>query len=63
MWFDGPLFTEQAVFGPVGMMHIPIIAATVVPGVSGNDRANVVTPSAVITVLLVVMVVRYSVAQ
>jgi hypothetical protein len=62
MWFDGPLFTEQAVFGPVGMMHIPIIAATVVPGVSGNDRANAVAASTVITVLLVVMVVRYSVA-
>ena len=62
MWFDGPLFTEQAVFGPVGMMHVPIIAATVVPGVSGNDRANAVAASTVIAVLLVVMVVRYSVA-
>ena len=62
MWFDGPLFTEQAVFGAVGMMHVPIIAATVVPGVSGNDRANTVAASTVIAVLLVVMVVRYSVA-
>ena len=62
MWFDGPLFTEQAVFGTVGIMHIPIIAATLVPGVSGNNRANAVAASTAIAVLLVVMAVRYSTA-
>ena len=62
MWFDGPLFTEQAVFGKVGIMHIPIIAATLVPGMSENDRANSVAASAVIAVLLIVIAVRYSTA-
>ncbi len=62
MWFDGPLFTEQAVFGKVGILHIPIIAATLVPGMSENDRANSVAASAVIAVLLVVIAVRYSTA-
>lgn len=62
MWFDGPLFTEQAVFGTVGMMHIPMIGAALVPGVSGNTRANAVAASTCIAVLLVVMAVRYSTA-
>ena len=62
MWFDGPLFTEQAVFGKVGIMHIPIIAATLVPSITGNDRANSVAASTVIAILLVIMVVRYSTA-
>lgn len=62
MWFDGPLFAEQAVFGTLGAMHIPIIAATLVPGVTGNDRANTAAASTAIVVLLVVMAVRYSAA-
>ncbi len=60
MWFDGPLFTAQSVFGTVGIMHIPIIAATLVPGVSGNDRANAVAASTAIALILFVMAVRYS---
>jgi hypothetical protein len=60
MWFDGPLFTEQTVFGTVGILHIPIIAADLVPGISGNDRANAVAAGAVIAILLIVMFVRFS---
>ena len=60
MWFDGPLFTEQAVFGTVGMLHIPIIVADLVPSVSANHRTNAVAASTVITILVVIMVVRYS---
>lgn len=48
MWFDGPLFTEQTVFGTVGLLHIPIIAADFVPAISRNDRANVAATGAVI---------------
>jgi len=62
MWFDGPLFTEQKVLGPVGIMHIPIIAASVVPAISGNQRLNAGAAGAIIAVLLVVMVLRYSAA-
>ncbi len=60
MWFDGPLFAGQAVFGTVGILHIPIIAADLVPGISGNDRANAVAAGAVIAIILVVMFVRFS---
>jgi hypothetical protein len=59
MWFDGPLFTEQTVFGTVGLLHIPIIAADFVPAISGNDRANAAAAGAVIVILLIVMFVRY----
>jgi len=60
MWFDGPLFAGQAVFGTVGALHIPIIAADCVPGISGNDRANTLAAGVVIAILLIVMFVRYS---
>jgi len=60
MWFDGPLFAGQAVFGTVGALHIPIIAADCVPGLTGNDRANAIAAGVVITILLIVMLVRYS---
>ena len=62
MWFDGPLFTEQEVLGPVGIMHIPIIAASVVPAISGESRLNVGAAGVIISVLLVVIVLRYSAA-
>jgi hypothetical protein len=60
MWFDGPLFAGQAVFGTVGALHIPIIAADCVPGISGNDRANALAAGVVLAILLIVMFVRYS---
>ncbi|NOX70373.1 MAG: hypothetical protein GXP15_14380 [Gammaproteobacteria bacterium] len=60
MWLDGPLFTEQAVFGVVGMLHIPIISAALVPSVSASPRANSISASTVIATLLIIMVARYS---
>jgi hypothetical protein len=60
MWFDGPLFADQAVFGVVGMLHIPIIVADLVPSVSANDRVNAVAASTGIIIILIIMVVRYS---
>jgi len=60
MWFDGPLIAGQAVLGVVGALHIPIIAADIVPGISANDRANAVAAGVVIAVLLILMFVRYS---
>ncbi len=60
MWFDGPLFAGQAVFGAVGFLHIPILAADIVPGLTGNRRANIAAASTVATILLIIMVVRYS---
>jgi hypothetical protein len=62
MWFDGPLFTDQPVFGVVGIIHIPIIAAALVPSVSKDDRVNAAAASIFIAALVVVMIVRYAVA-
>lgn len=62
MWFDGPLFTNQAVFGAVGMLHIPVIVADLVPSVSDNHRVNAAAASVVIAILVLIMVVRYSLA-
>ncbi len=62
MWFDGPLFTEQEVLGPVGVLHIPMIAATVVPAISDNRRLNAGAAGVMISVLFVVIVLRYSAA-
>ncbi len=60
MWFDGPLFAGQAVFGKVGLLHIPIILADLVPGLTSNRRANTAAASTVISILLIIMVVRYT---
>lgn len=60
MWFDGPLFAGQAVFGTVGLLHVPVIAADLVPAVSGSRRANAIAASIVIAILLSIMIVRYS---
>jgi len=60
MWFDGPLLAGQAVFGIVGLLHIPIIAADMVPGISGNRRANAAAAGTVVAMTLIIMVVRYS---
>ncbi|MGI9200230.1 MAG: hypothetical protein ACR2QL_04175 [Woeseiaceae bacterium] len=60
MWFDGPLFAGQAIFGTVGALHIPIIAADCVPAITDNDRANTLAAGLVIAILLTVMFVRYA---
>ena len=62
MWFDGPLFTEQKVFGPVGIMHIPVIMCTIIPGITKNYRLNVIGPASILVLLFGVMVIRYSMA-
>ena len=60
MWFDGPFFAGQAPLGAVGLMHPPIIAAFMVPGITSDTRANVVASGVLIAVMLTVMFLRYS---
>ena len=60
MWFDGPLFAGQAPFGTVGLLHLPIIAAFLVPSFTNSARANTIAASLVIVAMLAVMTVRYS---
>ena len=60
MWFDGPLFADQELFGTVGMMHVPIIVVSLVPGLSESRRANAIAASVGLVNTLVLMAVRYS---
>jgi hypothetical protein len=60
MWFDGPLFAGQAVFGPVGLMHVPIIAAAVLPAFTASRRITAAAAAVEVVVLLGVMALRYS---
>jgi hypothetical protein len=59
MWFDGPLLVGQAVFGPVGLLHVPILAGGVVALVTGNYRANLLAPCLAVTSLATIMLVRF----
>ena len=58
MWFDGPLLAGQDVLGIVGIMHLPIISALLVPWFSGSDRVNIAAASVAIAALVVVAAVR-----
>lgn len=60
MWFDGPLLAGQEVFGFVGALHMPIVAASMVPWFTGSERANTLAASVMIAVLMVVMAVRFT---
>ena len=59
MWFDGPLFAGQAIFGKIGVMHIPILAAMIMPALSASHRTHSITAAVVIGMLLVLMTLRY----
>ena len=58
MWFDGPILAGQDVFGFVGLMHIPIIAAVWVPGLSGDNRANTGAATVAIVVIAIIFAIR-----
>ena len=60
MWFDGPIFAGQAVFGPVGMMHVPIIAASALPAFSATRKLTTASAAAVTVVMIVIMALRYA---
>jgi len=62
MWFDGPLFAGQDALGAVGALHVPIIASSIVLGLSDNRRTNAIAASVTIAMLMVVVVIRYSTA-
>jgi hypothetical protein len=59
MWFDGPLLAGQAALGPVGLLHLPILAAGALVLVTGNHRANVLAPCLASTALATVMLIRF----
>jgi len=59
MWFDGPLFAGQAVFGKIGVMHIPIIAANLMPALTASHRVHAVAAAVAIGMLFILMILRY----
>jgi hypothetical protein len=60
MWFDGPIIAGHDVFGLVGLLHIPLLAAVSMSLLSNNTRLNTITPIVMIIVLLIVIIVRFS---
>ena len=58
LWFDGPLLIGQRVFGPVGLMHIPLLAICVIGFVSRSKRTHLAGAVAVIAVVTTVIFIR-----
>lgn len=59
MWFDGPLLAGQDPLGPIGVLHVPILAASLIPFFSVGRRANIFAPCVVLAMLVLVMVKRF----
>jgi hypothetical protein len=59
MWLDGPLLAGQAAFGPIGLLHVPILAGGVLALVTGSHRVNVLAPCVASTALATVMLIRF----
>lgn len=62
MWFDGPLLAGQAVFGAVGALHVPIIAASLLGAASAGKVPNILAPLVVLATLLTIMAIRFQAA-
>jgi len=58
LWFDGPLLIGQDVLGPVGLMHIPLLAIAVAGQISRNNRIHLAGSASVIIVVTIVIVLR-----
>ena len=56
----GHLLRNASLLGTVGLLHIPVIAADLVPSMTANQRANIAAAIAVIAIMLFIMFVRYS---
>jgi hypothetical protein len=59
MWFDGPLLAGQDPLGLIGLLHVPILAASLLACFADGRRANVLAPCAVLAMLLLVMLKRF----
>ena len=62
MWFDGPLFAGQPVFGLIGLLQIPGIVAAVIAFWSKGRIANVVAGGLIVLIVLAIIGVRLSAA-
>jgi hypothetical protein len=58
MWFDGPLLAGQAALGPVGLLHVPILAGGALALATAGHRANVMAPCLASAALATVMLIR-----
>jgi len=58
LWFDGPLLIGQHVFGPVGMMHIPLLAISILGMTSSSKRLHLAGSVSVIIVVTIVIFLR-----
>ena len=60
MWFDGPIFAGQAIFGPVGMMHVPIIMACALSALTAARKVTAAAAAVTAAVMIVIMILRYA---
>lgn len=60
MWFDGPLFAGQNVFGLIGLMHIPMLGAYSLALISRSLAANVAAGCIALGCLVAIMLIRLS---
>lgn len=58
MWFDGPLLAGQDVFGPIGLLHIPMLGAFALTFVGRGRTASVLAPCSIIAILFGLVLVR-----
>ena len=58
MWFDGPLIVGQDPLGAIGLLHVPMVAATAVTFATPGRLANIVAPSVLLAALCGVIVIR-----
>ena len=59
LWFDGPLFADQATFGLIGFMHIPMLGVLAAGFLFDKKSVQVAAPILITAVLIVIMTKRF----
>lgn len=60
MWFDGPMFAGQRVFGFIGLLHIPMLGGYALALLSKRRLAEILAPCITLGMLVTIMVIRLS---
>lgn len=59
MWFDGFLLAGQDIFGLVGLLHIPLLAALSFSLLDKGARLNTLVPIVLMIDMLIVIIIRF----
>jgi hypothetical protein len=58
MWFDGPILAGQDPWGPIGRLHLPILAGAAL-AFPEKRKASLFAPALFIVTLVVIMIIRF----